>query len=165
MLPTIYPKAVWRPLVNHSAPGTAKRTMVVLHITQGSTAAGAIATFASSKAPHRVSSHFVIDRDGSVTQLVSLAETAWHASEVNSISVGIEHVAIADKLMATEEQYRASSALVAWLCTNLGIACDRKHVLGHNEASPADHHTLCCSGALDADEVVKRAILCLPSPK
>ncbi len=156
---TWYPTAKQHPLIGHSAPGTlAQRKLIVLHITAGSTAAGAISTFEQSVSPHRVSAHCVVEQDGTVTQLLPFEDTAWHASQVNSQSVGIEHVAIPGKLMASDAQYAASAALVAWLCSTLGIPCDRAHVKGHNEASPQDHHALCCEGALSADKVVGMAV-------
>lgn len=130
---------------------------MVLHITEGSTAAGAIATFRASVAPNRVSAHFVIDRTGQITQLLDIRETAWHASQANAHSIGIEHAAIAGRLLATEEQYAASAALVKWCCDQMGVPVDRAHVRTHNEASPRDGHVLCCTGALDPDEVVRRA--------
>src|SRR5579872_6767499 len=111
---TLYPKAKLHQLLGHSAPGTLEqRDLIVLHCTEGSTAMSAIWTFEGSKAPHRVSAHFVIDRDGTVYQLLDLSETGWHASQVNERSIGIEHAAIAGKLLATEEQYQASAELVA----------------------------------------------------
>ncbi len=117
----------------------------------------AIWTFAGSKAPNRVSAHFVIDQDGVVYQLLDIRDTAWHASAVNSHSIGIEHAAIPHTLMATEEQYKSSAELVAWLCVYMKIPCDRKHIKGHFEASPQDGHTLCCEGALSADKVAEMA--------
>jgi len=154
-----YPQAIQRPLLgDHSQWATLEqRNTIVLHITQGPTAAGAIATFRASKAPNRISCHFVIDRDGTVYQLVSIADTAWHASQCNAHSVGIEHAAIAGTLMATEEQYQASAKLVAWLCDQMKIPVDRAHVRTHNECSPRDGHVLCCTGALDPDRVVQIA--------
>jgi N-acetyl-anhydromuramyl-L-alanine amidase AmpD len=135
----------------------AQRNLIVLHITQGPTAMSAIWTFEASIHPNRTSAHFVVDRDGTVYQLLDLSDTAWHASAVNERSIGIEHAAIAGTLLATEAQYLASAALVAWLCGALKIPCDRAHVRTHNEASPADHHELCCTGALDPDRVVAMA--------
>ena len=161
---TLYPNALYEPLLNHSAPGTlAQRKMIVLHITGGSTAAGAIATFKASIAPHRVSAHFVVDRTGFVIQLLPLEDTAWHASACNSSSVGIVHVAVPaggpmPYFPPTDVQYMASSVLVAWLCRTLGIPCDREHVVGHNEASPGDHHVGCCAPTLDPDRIVNMAL-------
>lgn len=157
--PVLYPKAVWIPLLGHSATGTiAQRNLVVLHITAGSTAEGAIETFKASVKPNRVSAHFVVERDGTVIQLLSISDTAWHASQANSRSIGVEHVAIPEKLMATEAQYEASAELVSWLCGQMGIPIDREHVQGHHEASAVDGHVLCCEGALSADRVVEMAL-------
>src|SRR5258708_6736543 len=121
-----YPLAVQRPLTGHSAPGTMEqKNTVILHITDGSTAASAITTFEQSKKPNRKSSHFVIDRDGTVYQLLPLADVAWHARQSNYHSVGVEHAGIPVTLLCTPEQYAASAALVAWLCQQLDIPCDR----------------------------------------
>ena len=92
----------------------------------------------------------MIDRDerATVYQLLPVSDVAWHAAAVNRGSIGIEHVGIPGKLMCTEEQYRSSALLVAWLCHTLKIPCDRKHVLTHNEASPGDGHVLCCTGSV-----------------
>lgn len=161
---TTYPKAKLDLLPDdHSAPGAVgERNLIVLHITAGPTAQSAMNTFKASVAPHRVSAHFCIDRDGTVYQLVDLGRTAWHASEVNSRSVGIEHAAIPGTLPASDAQYAASAALVAWICTQLDIPCDRIHVQSHNEASPKDGHVLCCTGALDPDRLVQAASASLP---
>lgn len=170
-----YPAATQRPLaLDHSSAGIMPRDLIVLHITEGTTAEGAISTFQLSKIPHRVSAHFVIARDGVVFQLVPLSRTAWHASQCNSRSVGIEHVALSDAgadqinrnnpagvrrvgLPVTDAQYAASAALCAWLCSELHISCDRAHIRTHNEASPIDGHVLCCTGALDPDKLVSLA--------
>lgn len=71
---------------------------VVVHYTAGTTLAGAIATLCSQAA--KASAHFVVDRDGSVVQLVELDTIAWHAGKsrhlnrtgLNEFSIGIEIV-------------------------------------------------------------------------
>ncbi len=169
-----YPGAVAAWLENHSAPGSRKdKNQLTLHHTEGATAAGAFHTFLASVAPHRISVHFIIEQDGTVYQLVPIADIAWHASQVNAHSVGIEHVAISPEGAAilsqqhgriiqpvpiTEAQYRASAGLVAWLCKTLGLPIDRAHVRTHAEASPADGHAGCCTFALDPDRVVREAL-------
>jgi len=156
---TIYPKAVLDLLPDdHSASGTAaQRNLIVLHCTAGPTASSAINTFKASVAPNRVSSHFVIDVDGTVYQLVDVERTAWHASEVNSRSVGIEHAAIPGTQPATDAQYQASAELVAWLGGILKVSFDDAHVQPHSVASPRDGHVLCCQGAVDPDRVISMA--------
>jgi N-acetyl-anhydromuramyl-L-alanine amidase AmpD len=159
---TIYPKAAQAPLTDHSSPGVlAQRKRLVLHVTAGPSAQSAINTFRASKAPGRVSAHFVIDRDDDATvfQLLPCEDTAWHARAANQDSIGIEHAAIPGnpQYAITEAQYEASAALVAWLCSTLNIPCDRIHVQGHNEASPQDGHVGCCEPTLSVDRVVTMA--------
>ena len=149
-----YPEAVVQLLKDHSAPGTlAQRNLIVLHITSGPTAYSAIQTFINSVHPNRVSAHFVIDRDGTVYQLLSIEDTAWHASAVNSRSIGIEHAGSL-ALPCTDAQYAASAALISWCCNQIGVPCDREHVRTHNECSPQDGHPGCCTDALDPDRVI-----------
>jgi len=155
-----YPDAVQKPLTGHSDIGTlAQKTEITLHDTEGWRASDAYNTFVYSVHPTRTSAHFIIDRDltATVYQLLPLSDVAFHASQVNHCSIGIEHVGIGGKLMCTDVQYQASAKLVAWLCANLCIPCDRQHIRTHNEASPADHHVMCCTGALDPDRVVALA--------
>jgi len=162
-------------LADHYAPGSQfKRNTIVLHITEGTTLQGAIATFEASVAPNRVSAHFIIGRDGTIVQCVSILNTAWHASQCNLHSIGIEHVALSQagadalnkrhpqgapfrEMPATELQYMQSARLVKWLCGVLGIPIDRNHIREHCEASPADGHVGCCHAALDPDRVVADA--------
>lgn len=156
------PFAVDKPITQYAYGTIHDRNTIVLHITEGPTAAGAIEWFRQSKVPNRISAHFVIDRDGTIYQLVSINDTAWHASQCNSRSIGIEHVAVSsgpDKagLPVTYDQYIASAMLIKWLAEQMGIPIDRNHIRTHNEASPADHHTLCCTGALDPDKLVALA--------
>lgn len=154
-----YPYAVQHPLKNHSRSGlVADKNTIILHITGGSTAAGAIAWFEQSTGKAAVSAHFVIDRDGTIFQLLPISDVAWHASQANSHSIGIEHAAVVEKQPCTPEQYAASATLLVWLCAQLGIPCDRNHIRTHNEASPRDGHTLCCTGGLDPDKVVAIAV-------
>lgn len=72
--------------------------IIVVHYTAGLTAASAISTLTNPSS--KVSAQFVVDRDGSITQLVSCERRAWHAgpssfmgySDLNSHSIGIEFV-------------------------------------------------------------------------
>ncbi|MGB9153113.1 MAG: N-acetylmuramoyl-L-alanine amidase [Alphaproteobacteria bacterium] len=71
---------------------------IVLHYTGMKDAASAIARMCDPAA--QVSAHYVIDEDGSVTQLVDENKRAWHAgksfwrgiTDINSASIGIELV-------------------------------------------------------------------------
>jgi len=71
-------------------------SMVVLHYTGMPTAAAALARLTDPAA--KVSAHYLISEEGTVTQMVSEERRAWHAgaaywrgiTDVNSASVGIE---------------------------------------------------------------------------
>jgi hypothetical protein len=69
--------------LDHSVEGTLPRNLIVLHITAGPTALSAINTFKASVAPNRVSVHFGIDRDGTV----SLPVTALGQADARSSCV------------------------------------------------------------------------------
>lgn len=78
--------------------GIIKPRFIVMHYTAGWTAASAIATLCNPAA--KVSAQFVVDRDGSITQLVPCNRAAWHAGPsrfgdvkmLNNHSIGIEIV-------------------------------------------------------------------------
>lgn len=167
-----YPSATQRPLLAQSFPGLlAMKSVVVMHITVGSSVEGAYQTFKASKrikegGRGRTSAHFCIGRKGDVWQFLPISDIGFHASAVNEKSIGIEHVAIPAETViggktysqpVTEEQYISSAALVKWLCEQMRVPCDRQHVRGHNEASPRDKHTACCSPTLDLERVVREA--------
>lgn len=139
-----------------------KRTtfnLVVIHCTDGGPKAEYTAEmFATAKLdrdpPRATSAHFVIGQDGTVIQCVDLGDVAYHASECNSISVGVEHCARTPMELShtdpgipfSDAQYAASAKLTAWLCLTAGLPIDRDHIKGHNEASPKDRHDDCPTG-------------------
>ena len=73
-------------------------SMVVLHYTGMPDAAGALERLCDAQA--KVSAHYMIDEDGTVTRLVAEDRRAWHAgrsywrglTDINSASIGIELV-------------------------------------------------------------------------
>lgn len=121
---------------------------VVIHITAGgSRISGTIGWFQnpdqrnSRDEPIRVSSHYIVGRDGEVVQMVRNRDYAHHASSANRRSIGIEHNANKKTgLNPTEPQYEASARLVAWLCAQYNLPIDREHIVGHQEISPRDNH-------------------------
>ncbi|MGV8839104.1 MAG: N-acetylmuramoyl-L-alanine amidase [Bauldia sp.] len=78
--------------------GTVTPRFLIMHYTAGTTAAGAISWLSDERAS--ASAHLVIDRDGSVTQMVPFSRIAWHAGRstwvgltgLNAYSIGIELV-------------------------------------------------------------------------
>ena len=90
----------------------------------------------------KVSAHFLIERDGAVTQFVSCNERAWHAGvslfdgrdNCNDFSLGIE-LEGTDDLPFTEPQYAALIALVEQLRLAFpAITVER--ICGHSDIAP-----------------------------
>jgi N-acetylmuramoyl-L-alanine amidase len=73
-------------------------TLIVEHYTAGPSLDGTVRSFSDPE--RKASSQLVIDRDGTIVQMVDLNRVAWHAGEsswqnmphVNLYSIGIEHV-------------------------------------------------------------------------
>lgn len=117
---------------------------VVIHITGGTRVGSAINTFAARTNPDKTSAHYVVDRDGTVYQMVKEKDRAHHASSANGRSIGIEHAA-SNRSAPEEEQYWASAFLVRYLTHKYSIPIDRAHILGHQEAATTGHN---CPGPL-----------------
>jgi AmpD protein len=90
----------------------------------------------------RVSSHFLIRRDGELVQYVSLHKRAWHAGEscyqdrqnCNDYSIGIE-LEGEDAVPYAEFQYEKLIMLIDALRNSLHTLRDAP-VVGHNEVAP-----------------------------
>ncbi|HEY8867557.1 MAG TPA: M14 family zinc carboxypeptidase [Solirubrobacteraceae bacterium] len=77
--------------------------------------------------------HFVIDRDGTIYQLVALNLMCRHVLGLNYTAIGIEHVGFSDvEVMGDAAQLRASLALTRWLRCTYGVALT--NVIGHAES-------------------------------
>jgi len=85
-------------------------------------------------------SHFAIDRDGTIFQLVDERVRCRHAFGVNHVSLGIEHIGFSDReVMGNRRQLRASLALTRWLACRHGIAPGE--VIGHAETVRSSWYT------------------------
>jgi N-acetylmuramoyl-L-alanine amidase len=83
--------------------------------------------------------HFVIDRDGTIYQLVPLTVMCRHTVGLNYAAIGIEHVGTSDaQILHDPAQLRASLRLTAWLTHRFHIAV--KNVIGHNESLSSRFH-------------------------
>ena len=91
-------------------PGANAREIIVMHYTASYEAASAISTFKKSGG---ASAHFVVGTDGSITQMVSTNDGAWHAgfglydgrAKVNTFSIGIEIVNPGYHFLSTDGTY------------------------------------------------------------
>jgi len=90
----------------------------------------------------RVSAHFLIERDGRVTQFVSCLDRAWHAGissfegreTCNDFSLGIE-LEGTDEQPFTDAQYQALTALTRQLQAAYP-AITSNRICGHSDVAP-----------------------------
>lgn len=84
----LLPVLLWRPSPNFSSRSGTRVDLLVLHDCEGGYE-GSIRWFETSQS--KVSAHYVVREDGGeVTQMVDLANSAWHACALNRRSVGVE---------------------------------------------------------------------------
>ncbi len=114
------PPLEWKPSPNFNSRHGARVDLLVLHDCQGYYQ-GSIETFLGNNGGNPVSAHFVAREDGSeVTQMVALADRAWHCVDFNSRSVGYELAGFAARGYAEAELETAANAF-AWLAHRLQI--------------------------------------------
>ena len=83
--------------------------------------------------------HFVIDRDGTIYQLVRLDTMCRHTVGLNWTALGIEHVGTSDgQILSDPRQLAASLRLTLWLMSTYGIQL--RNVIGHNESLTSPYH-------------------------
>lgn len=125
------------PVAQVPSPNHGKNIMprlIVIHYTGANSCQGAISWLTAPQSG--VSAHLVVDKDGTVYQLVPFNEAAWHAGKseydgqpyVNNFSVGIENVGIGDYF--SDEQYEANRAIIAALFAAYPTMQD---VVGHQD--------------------------------
>jgi beta-N-acetylhexosaminidase len=131
-----YGKAEWRLI----AP-----RVIVEHYTVSDTFASAYNTFAPDRADAELHelpgtcAHFVIDKDGTIYQLVPLTIRCRHTVGLNYTAIGIEHVGrSAGGILSTPRQIAASVKLTRWLMARFQIS--PKNVIGHAESLSSPYH-------------------------
>jgi N-acetylmuramoyl-L-alanine amidase len=148
------PSVVSKPSPNRGGyAGTRRADAVVWHITQGS---GASALSWLTNPAAQASANFMIDRDGTIYELVPADESAWANGAVdkpntansliskwltegvnfNQRTISIEHAGMTSSNKGgslSAAQIDATIRLTAWLCQQFGIPADQDHILGHFE--------------------------------
>ena len=119
--------------------------VIVEHYTASSTLAPAFDTFAANRPDVElgerpgVCTHFIVDRDGTIHQLVRLKWMCRHTIGLNHVAFGIEHVGVSDAdVLGRRRQLAASLRLTRWLQARHGIR-DRD-VIGHAESLRSPYH-------------------------
>ncbi len=119
--------------------------VIVEHYTASTTFSSAWNTFASDAPDSELHerpgtcAHFVIDRDGTIYQLVPLSTICRHTVGLNWTAIGIEHVGTSDaSILGNPRQIQASLRLTLWLMHRYGISLP--NVIGHAESLTSPYH-------------------------
>jgi N-acetylmuramoyl-L-alanine amidase len=120
--------------------------VIVEHLTANTSFSATFNTFAPDTPDAELGelpgtcSHFVIDEQGTIHQLVSLRWMCRHTVGLNWTAIGVEHVGTSEAaVLGNRRMLRASLHLTRWLQARYGIAT--RNVIGHNESlSSAFHH-------------------------
>lgn len=136
--PVRNPLAQWVPSPNHNARSP---VIIVLHHTEQDSVQESLDTLRSANSGGKVSSHYLVGRDGDLYQLVADSERAWHAgggrwgsiTDLNSASLGIEIDNNGDSPF-TQPQIDTLLRLLGDLCTRYNIP--RNQIIGHADLAP-----------------------------
>jgi len=119
--------------------------VIVEHYTASNTFASAWSTFAGDAPDPELGekpgtcAHFVVDRDGTIYQLVPLTTICRHTVGLNWTAIGIEHVGTSDaSVLGDPRQLAASLRLTLWLASRYGITLG--DVIGHAESLTSRYH-------------------------
>jgi N-acetylmuramoyl-L-alanine amidase len=119
--------------------------VIVEHYTASTTFSSAWNTFAGDTPDVELNelpgtcAHFVIDRDGTIYQLVPLTTMCRHTVGLNWTAIGIEHVGTSDaQILSNPKQLAASLRLTLWLMHRYGISLP--NVIGHSESLTSVYH-------------------------
>jgi N-acetylmuramoyl-L-alanine amidase len=119
--------------------------VIVEHYTVTSTFQQAYDTFAPDTPDAELGelpgtcAHFVIDKDGTIYQLVPRSIMCRHTVGLNYTAIGIEHVGSSDaQVLDNRRQMAASLRLTRWLRCRYSI--DVKNVIGHAESLSSPYH-------------------------
>jgi N-acetylmuramoyl-L-alanine amidase len=117
--------------------------MVVQHFTDGPTFEGAWSTFAANSRhlgeKPGTCTHFVIDTDGTIYQLVDRDVRCRHVIGLNHVAIGVEHVGrSAERILGNRPMMRSSLRLTLWLMATYRI--EVRNVIGHAESLESPFH-------------------------
>jgi len=123
--------------------------MVVLHWTAIPTMEETFAVFNPAELPGKrqdvmsagalnVSSHYLVDRDGTIYQLLPELTFARHVIGLNHSAFGIENVGNDTDLPLTDAQLESNVAIIRYLNSKYGL----EYLIGHYEYAKFDGHPL-----------------------
>ena len=122
-----------------TAPRPIRRVVIhALAVPPTAQRSGVEAVVAGWQNPGRqASAHYLVDRDGTITQMVREADVAFHTPGNNRDSIGIEHADVCnDPSPLTTQLYERSAALVRDLANRHGFTINNNTVAGHSQVNP-----------------------------
>lgn len=119
--------------------------LVIWHFTETTTYESVFSTF-SDDVPDiefhelpQVCSHYVVDHDGTIHQLVPLGVMCRHVVGLNYTAIGIEMVGSSDRQVIDDtRQFHAALSLTRWLRCRFRIPV--RDVIGHNESLQSPYY-------------------------
>ena len=78
------------------------------------------------------SSHYVIDLDGTIYQLIPTSEICYATNSANSYAIAIEVATTGPDNHYTDKTYKSMVHLCAWLCQYKGLDC-KKDIITHTD--------------------------------
>ena len=128
---------------------TIKPQMVVVHWTVIPTMEETFDAFDPEHLPGRrqgivsagalnVSSQYLVDRDGTIYQLLPETTMARHVIGLNHCAIGIENVGDGEELPLTEEQLESNIKIIRYLHSKYAI----DYLIGHHEYTDFEDHYL-----------------------
>jgi len=129
------PSMTWVRSPNFASRNGAQIDTLILHNTD-CTLASAVQRFKDPAS--QVSAHYIVDRDGAVTQMVRDSDTAWHSGkkDVNQRSIGIEVVAFSSALGMARAQESTLIALAKYVLAAYSVPL--ANILPHRDIKPTD---------------------------
>jgi beta-N-acetylhexosaminidase len=119
--------------------------VIVEHYTASNSFSAAWSTFAADTPDPELGelpgtcAHFIVDRNGTIYQLVRLNVMCRHTVGLNHVAIGIENVGTSDgEILRDPAQLRSSLALAAWLVGRFHIRI--RNVIGHSESLSSPYH-------------------------
>ncbi len=123
--------------------------MIVLHWTAIPTFEGSFDAFLNTKLPNwrpdiesvsglNVSTHFLVDQDGTIYSLMSETTMGRHVIGLNYCAIGVENVGGTKDTPLTKAQLKSNIWLVKYLAKKYNI----EYVIGHHEYTLFENHEL-----------------------
>lgn len=121
------------------------------------------------------STHYLVNKDGSIWQFVDEENSAWGNGNVsgpkaslvlqrlnvnpNLYTISIEHEGFEKDGDISNVMYASSSGLVASIAQRWGIPLDNIHVIRHRDI----YDKKSCPGLISVEEIIRRALIYTPA--